>query len=326
MIEPPIAEASPVDTHPAPAKMSPADATCIAALDLGSRNFKAVVGRLRDEHVETTAIGKERLDLGIEVSCPGDMVSPDKLEQVRAALTRLRDACVDQGASKVLAIGTRAVRDAANGAAIVAIAESLGLTLEIVSGRREAEVAYLAATGGAKGMLVCDQGSRSLELAWLTGQELETRCVPSGYVSAYETYFLPARDYSSARAAYVEFLAAHLHDLPSDTRGLMCFAAKHAAAFVTGKEKEALSGQPLTVDALRTKIATLEALTHERYAALLDTTPRASKVLPGLVLIAYLLEQSGHAEATILEAELPAGLIVEDFLRQRLVTGPVTIT
>jgi hypothetical protein len=40
------------------------------------------------------------------------------------------------------------------------------------------------------------------------------------------------------------------------------------------------------------------------------------KTLPGLVFLDYLMERTGHCEALITEADLPAGLIVEYFFKR----------
>ncbi len=285
----------------------------VCALDLGSRNFKAVIGFRNGGSVVWRLLCKHTIQLGKEIADNGGVIGSAKLAEVRDALEPLVDVCRQEGASTMLGIATRAVREARNGADVVALAAALGIDVEIADGPREAAVGYLAATGGAANRLVSDFGSLSLEIAWRLAGPLETSCVTCGYEDAYTGHLHGAPDFAAARRSLVGFLGDNVPPLPHSEQ-LICLNANTMACYVTGKEKSEITGRPLERGALTSRIRALEALSAPDYRALLEELPKAHKVLPGLILVDYLLECTGHSQALIAEAELPTGLIVEHFL------------
>lgn len=285
----------------------------ICALDLGSRNFKAVLGEVRDGEIRTRLLAKETLDLRSEIARHDGVIGEAKLAQVRACLKRLVEAGRREGAHVTVAIGTRAIRNARNGECIVECARELGVELEIVSGEREAVLGYLAATGGAAGRLVSDFGSHSLQLAWERAGRIETACIGSGYEDAYTAFFDGAASFASAAAAFRDHLDEHLPQVPTGTEGLVCLAANTLVCHVTGKSKSEITDRPLDAAVLRDALTRLDRMDDAALRSYMQETARASKILPGMVLLHYLLERSGHAQAQIAQAELPVGLLVEYF-------------
>ena len=285
----------------------------VCAIDLGSRNFKAVVGRVSGGALVTRLLGKARLDLGEHVAENRGSVSEAKLAEILEALDALADRGRVEGASKVLAVGTRALREAHNAEAVVRAARAAGIAIEVASGEREAELGYLCATGGAPNRLVSDLGSQSLEIAWKTGSAVESRCVEPGYVGAWSAWFAGASGFAEARAEYGAFLARCVDDLPRGTEQLLCLASNTAASYVLGRPKAEVTNRPLTHAALDSAIRRLDRLDPASWREHRDTIARAEKILPGLVVLDHLMHRSGHREAVVVEAELPVGLIVEHF-------------
>ena len=212
-------------------------------------------------------------------------------------------------------MGTRALREARNVGAVVRAAQASGIAIEVASGQREAELAYLCATGGARNRLVSDLGSRSLEIAWWTGDTLESRCVEPGYVGAWAAWFAGASEFASACAEYDAFLARNIARLPRGTVQLLCLASNTAASYVLGRPKAEVAGRPLSHAALSATLRRLAGLVPASWREHRDSIARAEKILPGLVVLDHLMRRSGHREAVVVEAELPVGLIVEHFAR-----------
>ena len=287
----------------------------VCAIDLGSRNFKAIVGRIAGGAVVTRLLGKVRADLGEHLAENRGSLSNAKIAEIIEALSSLAARGRAQGASSVLAVGTRALREARNAGDVVRAARAAGIRIEIASGEREAELAYLCATGGATNRLVSDLGSQSLEIAWRTEGAIETRCVDPGYVDAYADWFAGASGFAAARAGYDAFLARNIDRLPAGTGQLLCLASNTAASYVLGRPKEEVTDRPLARSALDSAIRRLERLDPGSWRAHRDTMARAEKVLPGLVVLDHLMRRSGHREAVMVEAELPVGLIVDYLAR-----------
>ena len=289
--------------------------TAVCAIDLGSRNFKAVVGRIAHGAIVTRNLGKVRVDLGEHLAQHQGSLAQSKIAEILGALDALSARGRAEGASRVLAVGTRALRGARNAEAVVRAAQAAGITVEVASGEREAELAYLCATGGAPNRLVSDLGSQSLEIAWRTGNSIESRCVDPGYVDAYAAWFSDASGFGAARAEYDAFLARSIDCLPRGTEQLLCLASNTAASYVLGRPKEEVANRPLTSAALGSAIRSLERLAPAPWREHRSSMARAEKILPGLVVLDHLMRRSGHREALVVEAELPVGLLVEHFAR-----------
>ena len=285
----------------------------VCAIDLGSRNFKAVVGRISGGAIVTRLLDKARLDLGEHVAENRGSVSEAKIAEILEALDALAARGRAEGASKVLAVGTRALREARNAEAVVHAARAVGIALEVATGEREAELGYLCATGGAPNRLVSDLGSQSLEIAWKTESTVESRCVEPGYVGAWAAWFAGASGFAEARAEYGAYLARCIGDLPPGTEQLLCLASNTAASYVLGRPKAEVANRPLIRVALDSAIRRLDRLDPAAWREHRDSMARAEKVLPGLVVLDHLMHRSGHHEAVVVEAELPVGLIAEHF-------------
>lgn len=117
----------------------------IAVLDLGSTSFRLVVvdatraGRL-------TRVVNERimLRLGAAIAL-GRRIPEETCEQAVETARRLGELARDAGATRVLPVGTAALRDAENGGGLATrIGEALGERVRLLSGEEEARLLFLA--------------------------------------------------------------------------------------------------------------------------------------------------------------------------------------
>jgi exopolyphosphatase/guanosine-5'-triphosphate,3'-diphosphate pyrophosphatase len=101
---------------------------------------------------------------------PDGSISAEGVEALDAAVTRAAALGREQGAERTLAIATSALREAANGPAVLEmLAGRAGVPVEVLSGVDEARLTFLAARRwygwGAGRLLLLDIGGGSLELA-----------------------------------------------------------------------------------------------------------------------------------------------------------------
>src|SRR5215470_7422565 len=146
----------------------------VAVIDIGSNSVRLVAyeGLTRSP----TPIFNEKVlaGLGREVQTTG-LLAPDAVEKALGALMRFRALCASMGVKRMWAIATAACRDAHNGHAFIAQAEKIcGTRVDVLSGRREAE---LSALGVISGMykpdgIVGDLGGGSLELIDVRGRRV----------------------------------------------------------------------------------------------------------------------------------------------------------
>ena len=146
----------------------------IAVFDIGSNSVRLVAyeGLTRSP----TPIFNEKVlaGLGREVQSTG-LLAPDAVETAIEALKRFRALCNTMGVERVWAIATAACRDARNGRAFIAQAQKICRTrIDILSGRREAELSALGVVSGIHEPdgIVGDLGGGSLELVDVHGHRL----------------------------------------------------------------------------------------------------------------------------------------------------------
>ncbi len=143
----------------------------MGVVDIGSNSVRLVVyeGLTRSP----TPIFNEKVlaGLGREVQSTG-LLAADAVDKALASIRRFRALCDRMAVGKVLAIATAACRDAKNGKAFVAEAERLcGVKIEVLSGKREAELSALGVVSGfhKPDGIVGDLGGGSLELTEVHG-------------------------------------------------------------------------------------------------------------------------------------------------------------
>lgn len=142
-----------------------------AALDLGTNNCRLLIARPH-EHGFRVIDGFTRIvRLGEGVSVTGRL-SDAAMARTMEALRQCRNKLRDHQPTRLRLIATEACRAAENGPAFLErVKAELGLDLEIVDRRTEAELAVTGCAdlidGEAQGALMFDIGGGSSELAWL---------------------------------------------------------------------------------------------------------------------------------------------------------------
>lgn len=133
--------------QPAPYAEDPeeGDPERIAVLDLGSTSFRLVVfDATRAGRLQPLVSKRIMLRLGAAIALDGRISDEACAEAVKTA-RRLGEAAKEAGASRLLPVGTAAMRDAENGAELAAlVGEALGTDVRIISGEEEARLLFLA--------------------------------------------------------------------------------------------------------------------------------------------------------------------------------------
>lgn len=140
-----------------------------AFVDIGTNTILCVIAEIRDtgrfrvleDLGEITRLGQE-VDRTRCIGAAGE-------ERSLAALRRYREQCDRLGVEEIVAVGTSALRDADNSAAVCArFREELGCDIRIISGEEEAAYSFLAVQRGlcvnGQEILVIDIGGGSTEL------------------------------------------------------------------------------------------------------------------------------------------------------------------
>src|SRR3982074_3878619 len=120
----------------------------VAVIDIVSNSVRLVAYEGLTRSPTPSVNEKVLAGLGREVQTTG-LLAADAVEKALAALRRFRALCDRMEVAQLWAIATAACRDAKNGKTFVAEAEGIcGTKIDVLSGKRDAELARLGATAG----------------------------------------------------------------------------------------------------------------------------------------------------------------------------------
>ena len=130
-----------------------------AVFDIGSNSVRLMF--VADGKVLYKALNTTRLGEGI---ADKPLLKPEAIERSAVAVSDFYRKAKSEGAEKVLAFATAAVRSAENRQIFLdRVKELCGLTIEVISGEEEAEIGILGALGNRDGGVV-DIGGASTEI------------------------------------------------------------------------------------------------------------------------------------------------------------------
>lgn len=156
---------APASKRPLPPGRLPCGAP-VAIIDIGSNSVRLVVYEGLTRAPTALFNEKELCALGRSVAVTGKL-SDASMAKALAALRRFRALSDGMGVERLYVLATAAARDAENGAAFIAEAESIcGVKVGLLSGKREAELSALGVVSGVyrPNGVVGDLGGGSLEL------------------------------------------------------------------------------------------------------------------------------------------------------------------
>ena len=164
----------------------------IASIDIGTNTVLLLIADVNESSLEITPLLNEyrmpRIGRGLKLK---EDIAEDSIEKLFSVLSEYKSIISKYSVDDVLVTGTNALRIAANSAEIVKrIKKQFSLNVNIISGKTEAEFAFLGAVPVSnKSNLVIDIGGGSTEL--ITGRQNNIEYRKSfqiGSVSATEIY------------------------------------------------------------------------------------------------------------------------------------------
>jgi len=195
----------------------------VAVIDIGSNSGRVVVMRLTTlGHLDVLADERASLQL-VSALDRRRRLRGEAVERIVVAMSDFLQIARSTGARTIVAVGTAALREAANGREIVArIERAAKIPLRILSGDEEARYSFL---GAAHGLAVLDLGGGSLEIIRFRRRRLvETWTLPLGALRMSREFFVadpPARRETGRLEAHV---AAQLRGARA------CAAARRSSA------------------------------------------------------------------------------------------------
>ncbi|MBC8135381.1 MAG: Ppx/GppA family phosphatase [Fibrella sp.] len=267
----------------------------VAVVDIGTNSVKMTVAqRGADDRLTILFDGTTITRLGKGVDGSG-RITDEAAERTLSALATFGERARSLGATSIAAVGTSALRDATNGAEIVAEAERrLGGTVEIIAGGREAELIYRAARNdgdiarvsgiAASALFVTsDIGGGSTEIVQgVDADIIYAESLQIGAVRLSERAGLGDPVTGEAFQTALLLANAALADVPTPPAalGLILIASGGTAANLAAMEVAA-RGEEVTFDAVHALRLTREQI-ESRTVHLASLTLAERRAVPGL--------------------------------------------
>jgi exopolyphosphatase / guanosine-5'-triphosphate,3'-diphosphate pyrophosphatase len=300
-----------------------------AFIDVGTNTILCLIAEIRDTgRFRILADLAEIARLGQGVDGTGQ-ISVEGEQRSLAALRRYRDQCKDLGVDEIVAVGTSALRDAANSATVRdRIRAELGIDIRVISGAEEAAYAFLAAQRGlsliGKEILVIDIGGGSTELIRGNENGVERALsIDLGSVRLTER-FLHADPVSRAEVAQMhQAIGRELAHLPEQelSKGAALTMVGIAATFTTlvAMQKKLaryshseVHGSVLTLEEVRRQLGRLQRKSiAERRRIIGLEPPRADVIFAGACLVERIMIHCGAVRVIVSDQGVRYGLLHE---------------
>jgi len=300
----------------------------LAAIDIGTNTALLLVAEVRGggelvplEEVETIV----RLGQGVDAS---RQITSEAVERTVAVLQQYTELAHSYGVAAIRCCATSALRDAANRDAVLRqIEAATGLEVEVLSGRREAELTYAGALSNKPDLrgrnLMVDIGGGSTELVFGTGRQVRhLYSVDIGSVRLTERFLrhdpVTRTELARLRQAVEEAFSPVLTGLselsPEAVLGVAgtVTTLKAMDLGLAKYEPSQIDGQRLSAEAVAVWVDRLRRLAIAERARLPGLRPeRADVILAGAVILAETLRLLRQPELIVSDRGLRYGMLAE---------------
>jgi exopolyphosphatase/guanosine-5'-triphosphate,3'-diphosphate pyrophosphatase len=299
--------------------------TRLAAIDCGTNTVLLTIAEVGVDGTVTAVLERAEITRLGEGLARSGIISDAAAERTRAVFADYVKLVEAQGCTRVLAVGTEALRRAHNGAAIVArIDQELGRVggaLEIIAGEREAQLAFHAVQGSFPELTgprtVVDIGGGSTELVVGDRDVEQAVSIPIGSVVLTERWLLsdpPTAIERDALAAAIDEALAAAPPLAGPVVGIAGTVTTYAAMVLGLHDYDPtrVHGMTLEREALEREVArlgTMSIVDRRRTPGL--QPKRADVIYAGGVILCRILEKAGVRECRVSDRGVRWALLYE---------------
>ncbi len=308
-----------------------------ASIDIGSNTVLLLLA-IRDENgkIKPLIEKAEITRLGEKLDETGSL-NPEAMKRTLKVLLKYTDLCHRNQVDRIVCIGTEALRRADNSNLFAQkVQKHCGFDLEIISGSKEAELAYLSAmidfAETYQNLVVLDIGGGSTELIWQNGisadrLRLQTLSIKMGSVRLTEKFLKQDPPTQDEYAALQAFIEARLNeDLKELTPPASPFHLIGLAGTVTTLaaidqkldpyNPEKIQGATLTLSSLENIIEKLKILSFEEKKKILGMEPkRADVLLAGAAILEAILKRLKIKELIVSDRGIRYGALYRLWLQ-----------
>ena len=280
----------------------------IAAIDIGSNSVRLMMwadGKTLYKTLNTTRLGEGLVSTG--------SITQSAIARTAVAVRDFAARAKDEGAERVFAFATAAVRSASNRADFLkAVREEAGIEVDVISGEEEARIGILGALGCGDGGII-DVGGASTEITLQrSGERLYSHSANVGTVRLYDAC---GRD-KAALSRYISGAIAEYGSVPA--QGLTMYAiggtATTMAAVALGLEKydpSKTDGAQITLEQAGRMADMLLSLPVDEVKKVKGMEPRRADVIGGgCLLMCSIMSMLGADKIVVSEKDNLEGYVL----------------
>jgi exopolyphosphatase/guanosine-5'-triphosphate,3'-diphosphate pyrophosphatase len=305
----------------------------IAAIDIGSNSIHMVVARIdADGHFTILDRAKEMVRLG-KGTLTTRALSREAIQTGLQTLATFKRLAESVQVDRLLAVATSAVREAKNGGEFIKqIGRGLGIHVDVITGREEARLIHLAVSNAldiaTESVLLADIGGGSVEFVLAERGTVKVQdSLKLGVLRLAERFFTGDRPRREEVEALEDYLGRQLSSLCKRARalepqrligtsGTILNLVAVATRLGDSASPERLNARILRYkDVARLRQMLVRSDREERQQLEGLDRRRAETIVPGAILVDYLMRTLEIPELTACEWALREGVIL-DFVRR----------
>ena len=280
----------------------------IAAIDIGSNSVRLMMwadGKTLYKTLNTTRLGEGLVSTGA--------MTQSAIARTAVAVRDFAARAKEEGAERVFAFATAAVRSASNRADFLkAVKAEAGIDVDVISGEEEARIGILGALGCGDGGII-DVGGASTEITLQrSGERLYSHSANVGTVRLYDAC---GRD-KAALSRYISGAIAEYGSVPA--QGLTMYAiggtATTMAAVALGLEKydpSKIDGAQVTLEQAERMADMLLSLPVDEVKKVKGMEPRRADVIGGgCLLMCSIMSMLGADKIVVSEKDNLEGYVL----------------
>lgn len=298
-----------------------------AAIDVGSNSILLLIAEVRGRGISRTVLGvRETPRISAGLGRTG-LIDNHAITRLITAMRRFSLLCERYSVETLSCYGTSALRQAGNSREVISrVKNTTGMSIKVISGRKEAALTYLGAVTGLAGLkrsrVLIDIGGGSSEVVVADGSRiLSARSFRIGAVTLTERYKTNCRVNSSALELILEKIRAEVSKLriPSASRPMSLVLSGGTATAIQAYrvglksyDPDRIHGASMRIVEYRNLINELAQMTlHSRRKALAFEPKRAEVITAGGLLTIALAEQYLAEFVRISDRSLRHGQLLE---------------
>jgi exopolyphosphatase/guanosine-5'-triphosphate,3'-diphosphate pyrophosphatase len=295
----------------------------IAAIDVGSNGIRLAIANVSASgEYQTVYNVREPVRLGQDVFMKG-VISADTIDRTLQTFIEFKRKLNEQGVLHVKAIGTSALREAANRDAVLkSVAKATGIDISIIGGEEEARLIHQAVKQTVnlknKVAMLVDIGGGSVEV--LLADDTTILCTESYSMGSVRLLKILDEKAGEERfhqlvTEYVDATQRRLEQEIGSQKIDICVGTGGSIESIGDLRKELFdknSNQKITADELKALVKKLRGMTFEQRIQDFRLRPdRADVIVPAAIVLQKIVQQAGVSEVVIPGVGLKDGVLRE---------------